>query len=266
MPRAGLLLRVTLEACDAELWVNDVPLARLTAAGGGGIETFNHVAVSGENVFEVVLNPGPTPSTARTERRTLPSEGVAVEVHGALCPPGTSPGDEAATTLFRFGFRAPSETMEFPHTELMRYALDLPFGPWAWEGAEALTLDAALRQEATRYLQSMHGALARRSFPGFWAHNEVTHGEVAVAHDLPLGERRAAAESALQSVFDDPAFAMAPLVAEDFDFRLVAGGRLLECIAKDWGAIVRTEPDSEGHVMRFPISLGRVDGALRGLR
>lgn len=266
MARSAVLLDVTLEGCDLELYVNDIPLVRVPAVAGGGMFQCDHVLVQGENVFEVLLHPGSTPSVARTERRSLPSDGIAVEVRAALCPPGTAPGEVGTTALFRFGERLPGGPMEFPRSVKTTHAFDRTEGPWAWERAELLHLDGALLQEATRYVQSMHGSLARKSFPGFWAHNETAHREVARAFDVPLTERQSAAEGALNRQFADPAFAMAPLVAEQFDYRLVASGRLLECIAKDWRAVVRTEPDSEGNVMRFPIMVGRIDGNLIGLR
>jgi hypothetical protein len=266
MARSAVLVDVTADGCDLELYVNDIPLGRMPAAAGGGMLQCDHVLVVGENVFELVLQPGATPSTARTEKRSLPSDGVAVEVRVALCPPGSAPGEVGTTALFRFSERLPGGAMEFPHVVRATHVFDRTEGPWAWERAEVLQLDAALLQEATRYVQSLHGSLARRSFPGFWAHNEIAHVEVCRAYDVPLAERQSAGQAALAERFAEPTFAMAPLVAENFDYRLVAGGRLLECVARDWGAIVRTEPDAEGHVMRFPIMLGRVDGTLRGLR
>ncbi|MDO9020357.1 MAG: hypothetical protein Q8S73_11480 [Deltaproteobacteria bacterium] len=266
MARPAVLLDVTVEGCDVEVYVNDIPVFRVPAAAGGGMHQVDHVLVNGENVFEVLINPGSTPSVARTDKRTLPGDGVAVEVHAARCPPGTAPGETGTTSLFRFGERLPDGPTEFPRVVRTVRPVDGSFGPWAWERAEVLQLDGELLQEATRYVQSMHGALARKSFPGFWAHNEIAHREVCIAFDVALAERQRGAEAALAELFADPAFAMAPLVAENFDYRLVGGGRLLECIAKDWSAIVRTEPDSEGHVMRFPIMLGRYEGSLRGLR
>ena len=266
MARSAVLLDVTVDGCDVELYVNDIPLVRIPAAAGGGMHQCDHALVQGDNLFEVLLHPGATPSVARTDKRTLPSDGVAVEVRAALCPPGTAPGEVGTTALFRFSERLPGGPMEFPRSVKATHPIDRTEGPWAWERAPVLQLDPALIHEATRYVQSLHASLARKSFPGFWAHNEIAHHEVSRAYDVPVGERQAGAEAALATRFADPAFAMAPLVAENFDYRLVGGGRLLECIAKDWGAIVRTEPDSEGHVMRFPILLGRFEGGLRGLR
>ncbi|MBP6829724.1 MAG: hypothetical protein KA978_03015 [Deltaproteobacteria bacterium] len=266
MASTALLLDITLEGCDAELYVNDIPVGRILAAAGGGIHQVDHLLVRGANTFEVLLNPGSTPSVARTEKRMLPGDGVAVEVTAARCPPGTSPGEVGTTRLFRFGERLPGGPVEFPRSVKNTFEVDPPNAAWAWERADVLLLDPALLREATQYVQSLHGSLARKSFPGFWAHNEIAHREVAAAYDVPLAERQAAAEAAMARRFADPAFAMAPLVAEQFDYRLVANGRLLECIAKDWGAVVRTEPDSEGKVMRFPIMVGRIDGSLRGLR
>lgn len=266
MAPTALLLDITLEGCDAELYVNDVPVGRILAAAGGGVHQVDHLLVRGTNTFEVLLHPGSTPSVARTEKRALPGDGVAVEVLAARCPPGTSPGEPDTTRLFRFGERVPGGPIEFPRSVKTAFEVDPPHGAWAWERAELLQMDPTLLREATQYVQSLHGSLARKSFPGFWAHNEIAHREVAAAYDVPLTERQSAAEAAMARRFADPGFAMAPLVAEQFDYRLVANGRLLECIAKDWGAVIRTEPDAEGKVMRFPIMVGRFEGSLRGLR
>ncbi len=266
MARAGVLFEVSVTGCDAETWVNDIPVGRAFGSVGGAVHSCNHVLVHGENTFEVLVNPGSKPSTARSEKRTLPGDGVAVSAHLALCPPGTSPGDPGTTTLFRYDWAAPDGEMEFPHPVATSCALDPPFGPWAWEQAAPLVLDATLRAEVAAYLRSLRQSLSSRSFPAFWAHNEVTHHEVAVAHDLALADRRTAAEGALRERFAEPTFAMEEVDAEALDLRLVARGRLVECLAADWGAAVRTQADGEGRVMRFPLLLGRVDGALRGLR
>ncbi len=266
MSRSSVLVDVSVEGCDVEVYVNDVPLFRVTTAHESGVFPANHLIVRGDNVFEVLVNPGSHPSVARTEKRSLPGEGVSVRVHVALCPPGTSPGDAGTTTLLRFGDVAPDGPTEFPRAARAALAMEPEYGPWAWERADVLTLDGALLQEATKYVQSLHASLARKSFPAFFAHNEVAHVEVASAFDVSAAERRASGEAALNETFADPAFGMAPLVAEQFDYRLVANGRLIDCVAKDWDALVRTLPDGEGHVMRFPIMLGRVDGSLRGLR
>lgn len=266
MARSLVVLDVTVEGCDVEVWVNDIPVFQVPAAAGGGLHQVDHVLVNGENTFELLINPGPTPSVARTEKRTLPGDDVSVKVHAARCPPGTQPGEPDTVTLFRFGETLPDGPIEFPRSVRAVHPVEGSFGPWAWERAEVLQLDGALLQEATRYVQSMHGALSRKSFPGFWAHNEIAHREVCVAFDVALPERQRAAESALAELFAEPGFAMAPLVAEQFDYRLVAGGRMLDCVAKDGRGVVRTEPDGEGKAVRFPIMVGRFEGSIRGLR
>ncbi len=266
MARSLVVLDVDVEGCDVEVWVNDIPIFRVPAAAGGGMHQVDHVLIRGENLFEVVINPGSTPSVARTEKRTLPGDGVAVKVHAARCPPGTQPGEPDTVSLFRFGETLADGALEFPRVVRATHVFEDVLGPWAWERAEVLQMDGALLQEATRYVQSMHGALARKSFPGFWAHNEIAHREVCIAFDVALADRQRAAEAALAEMFAEPTFAMAPLVAEEFDYRLVAGGRMLECVAKDGRGVVRTEPDEEGKAVRFPIMVGRFEGSMRGLR
>jgi hypothetical protein len=53
-----------------------------------------------------------------------------------------------------------------------------------------------------------------------------------------------------------PGWTMSPLEPEQFSFRLAAGGRLVECVNKDWQAAVRATSDDEPHPYDFEMFLG----------
>lgn len=65
-----------VEGCTAELYVNDVPVDRLAAGGSEGgkqrrVESTgaHQYLFDGENRLELLVEPGSTPATARTEIR-----------------------------------------------------------------------------------------------------------------------------------------------------------------------------------------------------
>ncbi|MEZ4455203.1 MAG: hypothetical protein R2882_01445 [Gemmatimonadales bacterium] len=53
---------------------------------------------------------------------------------------------------------------------------------------------------------------------------------------------------------------------DQWDLRLVAGGRMVECIAADWEPILRSAADDEGNAFDIPLYLGRLGGRLQVLR
>jgi hypothetical protein len=50
---------------------------------------------------------------------------------------------------------------------------------------------------------------------------------------------------------------MSPLDRGQFSFRLAAGGRLVECINKDWNAAVRATSEDDADPYEFEMFLGR---------
>ena len=54
-----------------------------------------------------------------------------------------------------------------------------------------------------------------------------------------------------------------PIYREEMDFRLCAGGRLVQIIDKNWQPTIRAIPQPDGEIYPFPIFLGRIDGELQ---
>jgi len=104
MARSAVLLDVTLEGCDLELYVNDIPLVRVPAVAGGGMFQCDHVLVQGENVFEVLLHPGSTPSVA-SRSRSAPRSAPPAPLPARSVPPRSS-ASASASPAVRWSFPA----------------------------------------------------------------------------------------------------------------------------------------------------------------
>ena len=86
-----------LEGCVAEVWLNDIPLARVD---GTKMAVHTRVAhgylVPGENVLELVAAPGATPAVSRTGRSAAPLDPAAK----ALAPNRTATAAKIKFVVF----------------------------------------------------------------------------------------------------------------------------------------------------------------------
>src|SRR5512140_17900 len=73
-PDSIIHAQLEVERCAAELWLNDIPVTRIVASPTRiPIENvaIMQFIVPGTNLLEIVVEPGPVPSVARTEKREL---------------------------------------------------------------------------------------------------------------------------------------------------------------------------------------------------
>lgn len=265
MARAAVIVRVRVEGAAAEVRCNDIPMAHIEEGAPGVTFPVNHVMVDGVNNVEVILRPGESPSKVRDGDTAQPAEGVTVLVDASTYGPENIPGDDPGTGLMRLRWDGAGEE-RFPYSVSGDFEVASPFAPWAWERAPVLALDGPTITEAADVIRAIHSAFARKDFNAVMRWKERATREVAVAYGEDWAENEAAAAQALHETWNEPGWAMEPLVAEHFDLRLVANGRLIEAIAKDWGPLLRGTEDAEGSRLSFPIYLGREAGALTVLR
>lgn len=265
----AICLEAVVEGCDAEVYLNGIPLGRIFGDGLRNDEialTVNDCIVDGPNHLEVLIDPGERPSRARLPGESRETAGVQVRARLAEYEPGAGL-DGSGRTLGAVVYEGDEGERPRPMSLAGTVILASPYpAPWAWQRAEVLTMSGALVGEATRFVEHVWAAMAQRDIAGQNALSELNVREGCVAFGSDFRRTRADHNAMLGDIFGDPGFAMRPLAYEDFDFRLVAGGRLVHCVGVDWDPVVRSEPDGEGTVLRVPLLLGRVEGRLAWLR
>lgn len=225
----------------------------------------NHLLVNGENSIEVIVAHGESPSRVRDGGVKRDASGISVELEVGLYQPETIPGDDPAKNLAKMRWVGGGEET-FPLPLTAKFDVVSPFAPWAWERAPVLTLDGPTVTEAVAVVRALHAVFERKDFNAISRVKERGTREAALAYGEDWAENEAAAARALDETWNAPGWAMEPLVAEDFDLRLVAGGRLIEAIGKNWEPLLRGTEDSEGSRLSFPVLIGRDAGALAVLR
>lgn len=262
------------EDCEAELFFNGVAVAR---AGGGeppiARAPVDALAVPGTNELELVVWPGSTPSRARSEVRELPCEGATATAAIVRYEPGDLPGEGLSLFSVRYpetiagprGFRRDEGGPlldVFPQTLVARGDLGAAHGHWAWQSAPFLTLGPDLVAEACAVLDEIGAAIEAGDADKMWQLCAAQIDEVCRAFPaMTRDEVRAELEERLGPGRERPL----PRVPERHDFRLAAGGRMLECIDDDWSTSLKLR-GRRGRTVGYRILLASIDGKLRVTR
>lgn len=261
-----------LTDCSGELWVNGLPVPGQPAPRPSFEVSvpIHHALVSGMNALELWVDVAGKPSENRTPRQAPPTP-TAVAVArlvaydaGSIATPAN--GEVLVTLPYR---GADDPTTEAPRVRRVSLDLGRPFGPWAWEKAPVLTLDEATLREAQGVVREVHAALfsgdARRVEELIrlrWEEMDRAYPGADDAADR-AGHARWIAELA-----GDPRRRI-PLDPSRHDFRLIAGGRMIECIDDDFFPSLRVAQEVEPErwaAAPYTLSLARVGGRLRVVR
>lgn len=237
MPNPRLIIRVQTKNLRAEVWLNGVPVVMFFPGEADtpvGVPV-NEFALPGRNMVGVMLHAAPRASAAGepwaahadAASYTGPASlsvrvgqyGPAESVAKATPPP--------LAVLDWQGVAAP-----LPSMVERTFTLDYAYGPWAWQSAERYeSFDPVLRARAFDYLSYLHGLLAQRRVEEFVAANalrleEITRRAYGVS---PEPMRRTLTRAIEQHAAGDE-WSLLPLDPREIDLRLVANGRMIECL------------------------------------
>ncbi len=259
-----------LEGCVAEVWLNDIPLARVD---GTKMAVHTRVAhgylVPGENVLELVAAPGATPAVSRTGRSAAPLDPAGKALARVVRYKVGDFTDENSGHTFvlcRLGeHNVPTAAPGTPTIARARGEVSAPFPRWAWQEAPVLALER-VREEVAALIKKVHEAFARGQPDEVLALMAVCHAETAIC--LPAWSAEELRADLAETIRAIPASGarLRPLDEANFDLRLCAGGRLVECIGKDWLPLIQRGPDASGATFSFRMFVGKHKGRWAILR
>jgi len=258
--------------CTAELSVNGIPATRI-AWSPTRIPIENVAAaqllIPGTNMLELLVEPGATPSVARTDKRELPFKKMWAVARLVRFHDGASGLPEEGEILAEVKFRwedASLDRQTFPQSTAIQVEMGAAFGRWAWQDAPELVQGDALREEANAVLDEVEAAIRAFHADRFWSLTELQIADVLRAYPaVTEGFLR----SDLATMFDHYRKMKDPVMARDRDaqdFRLVAGDKLLHCIDKDWSTTFKLRDPDDASAVPYTIMLGRIGGKLRIVR
>lgn len=255
-----------VDNCTAEFYLNDIPIVMRSQDGGrlfGG--QVNELVVDGINEIDAVIYPGPQPGQALSGPGGKRDRFVAADakVFAALStyPPGAVVGGPDRKQLIRMEWAADPDGWPEVLPKVMSAAQDLGplLGEWAWEGAPRITLDEDTCQEIADFLGVLHAALAAGDPEPFIEAGAIRLEEVEKAFDLKPGSKAEHVRKVTLRDAAEPWWGLQPLNPANFDLRLCAADRLVECIGRDFQPVLKETPDEDGGVGHYDMLLAKID-------
>jgi hypothetical protein len=251
---------IRLKGCAAEMYVNGIPLTKIEAPPQSFISMpVPQYLLDGTNLLELVVNPGPTPSQARTPQGKKPAKGMSAEVRLVRYPVGVFTGDLSGEILAKAEWSGKDDEEAFPILLSTSCDLGAQFGRWAWQDATKITLNDATRVEILTVVRNVYNAYQSGKADFILNLDRIRITEAAqaypgsdIAQDNQLFSRDLTANIA------NPNWQMLPFDEAQFDFRLAAQGRLVECIRKDWNQIVAGKIKED--ILDYPMFLAKIKG------
>lgn len=259
---------IEAKGCTAELLLNDIPLARIHP----GRERFEALPVEeylipGSNWLEILVEGGKRPATARTDKRELDIADATVTAWLMRVEPGMLPDPARREILATVTFDRSlgyTDSRVFPQSRAVEVDLSRP-RRWSWQDAPDLTLDAALIDEVDAALEELAEAYRSRSANLVHGLSEILEKDALSVYPNLTD---AVLDLSLSEAFAKMAEAAVPVLPRDrasYSFRLVAGGRMVQCLDDDWSPSLKLGHPS-GTPMRVSAMLARIGGRLRLVR
>lgn len=262
---------IEVEGCRAEIAVNGFPVAMVAPpAPLAACVPVQQFLLEGSNAIELLLEPGRRPTIARSDKRELERPGASAVARLVRLPDGVWPknadGGIAGEMLCETAWKAEENPSEFPQSLEARVVVPEAKARWRWQDAPELELNDALIDEARGVLDQIVDVVERGDGAEYNRIVELSLGDWVRAYPVWTEVKLAQEHERFVEHYrsgDDP---VAQLRRQQHDFRLVAGGRVLSCVDRDYVASLRLRDPDDGTPVPQPLFLARIDGQLRVVR
>jgi hypothetical protein len=238
--------------CDAEVYLNDVPVARLLQYQSAAASLPVHPwIVAGPNTLKLVVNPGPVPASAlQSGAGGTISPNAKARARIIVVPMGELPS-VANQPLLEVLFVAQASSVEIgPKVVSSAGSLPVAYGRRIWERASRLAaLTPDISASALQFVSQVRDVLqqgqARRLAPLM----RPKIADTAASYGLDGEQKLVELVQQWEAFAKSPNWELAPILPEQASLRLCGGGRFVDCIGKDWLPLIRSEDITAGGVM-----------------
>jgi hypothetical protein len=268
-----MCLHVQTSSEPVEVLVNGVPVLSLPAGPGSQSVTVHEYLQNGSNRITLVVAPPPialavaapdAPAQPRMAARAAQARARLV-----LLRQGKSLADEVVRVLAEVAW-AIEEGHSFEAPTARHQDLELPVGfpRWRWLDAPVLNPGPGDRQLVLAALQRIAFDLSRGNPDSLLLACRLRLEELDQAYQRPAGNSAAALREQVQQLWQAGALAtLQPPTPETLLLRVVAGGRLLECLNPMGAPVISSQNDDAEHGnIAWPLRLTLIEGKVYVLR
>jgi hypothetical protein len=251
-----------VESCDAEIFLNDMPIARLREFESAAIAMPVHPSViDGQNELKIVVNPGPTPTKATLATSGLPIKPQARVNASLMQVPLGQPPDQEATGLLSLTFTVPSgQSGRGPVITSKSAWLPETFGIRPWQQAEILPeLNEALAADALGFVKMVADALQKGDAERLRQLFRLKISSAAASYGLDGEAQLEIFTSQWAAAAQSPDWRLASISPDVASLRLAGTNRVIDCVAVDWKPLIRMADLSQGGLL-LSMGIGIIDG------
>jgi hypothetical protein len=265
-----LMLRLQTQGCAAEVWLNDVPVGRVSAQTSTLCLPVHEYLLAGSNRLEMVIDP-PMPGQPTPAPAVKIADGVVGACARLLLPRIGGVGHEGqARTLAELVWAATEgDVYQSGHRVSVHADLPVKFPRWRWLDAPPIEATGPLddiKPLVAVFLQRLAISMAKGDVASFVLASRLKLEELALAYQQPVANVSARLLSRLELLHATKALKMVIPDADMLHLRACANGRLLECLDSQAEPIFRTMPAPDGSHTGWPVRIAIVNAQCHILR
>jgi hypothetical protein len=261
-----LVLRLRSHGVAAEAWLNGLPLARTPKGGGDCCVPVHEFVIAGANRLELLIDPPPLMPGAAAPAPIYGDSALRADAALLLPRVGQLASEHASRLLGQVSWACAEDEIFRPPVRLEQ-DLDIPvrFPRWRWLDAPPITNLDELRAPAATFLQDVAIALSRGDPEHLVVTAKLRFEELALAYQRPAADDLARWRARVQLLHAQKSLRPELPTPESLQLRLVADGRLVECLGADGLPVLRcARPD--GSRVYWPMRLAAVERRFYPLR
>lgn len=225
-------LELTVARGSAEARVNDIPVYRETTDNPAVLTIPIHeYLIEGENTLKLIATPEDPENPEGFEAR------VRIARFEAGKPVGFSKGFGLADIAWSEDLKGSPVATAFEVTDPFR---------WLWESAPVVELDSDVRATLDAYVIEVCDLYRDKDAKALLTELDLYFSDLAKAYPAPLGAPYSPDEF-LSDWQDVPQpWVVEPFTPSPANYRLVAGGRMVDCVGPDLKPLVRNKVEVDG--------------------
>jgi hypothetical protein len=257
-----LMLELSSDHCTAEVLINGVPVVRVTPDRRMSQMPIHEYLLPGKNTFQMIVEPGPTPSRALEKGRPAiaAKPGLFARMRLMEMPQGAFPDDPRVKTHVNVEFR-PEANASIAVPVVREAEFNAPDWMPASSWPQARKLTEADSPRVVDLIQKISVAMGHGDVEPYIAAAQMRFAETSAAYQLPLEQQLTEFRAQFKRISSEPGFQMRPIVKEDLDLRICGNGHMIDVVDKTWDPALRSAKNAKGLTRyRLPVKVIFVNG------
>lgn len=266
MPQTIFIVHLNCSGCNADAWLNGIPVTRVESQGYLlDSRPVHEYLLPGANRVVLQVDAIPTPPDGgAADKKNEAAPGIWATLQIKQGPKGVLPDDPEVRTLASLKWQPGVNTPLMLETSV---AMPQSWPRWSWLDGASMTLSDGISSGVLALLESIAEGMRRSDLTPYLNAAELKFAELARAYDLSERQTRDNFIEQFRRLSEKPNFEIAPVARENAALRLCADGKVIDCIDASFEPLLRAVKRPDGVIpVRYPIKLAMIGQQLKIIR